>query len=368
MARLRTSAALLMFVTLAACHDKPATPTQPFTPVTITGIALFGVPTSSMGVGQNVHLRAATQYSDHSALPIAIGVVWTSSAPQIATIAPDGTLLAVSAGSTTITGNYQGYVATALVRVVDNWTDLDFRVAILNGTSYSQSSADVVRIFAKANDLLFERTGSRMRLIDMTDVGPGTPLTLAGSYMDARTGEQPDGIVVWTEDPTATSAGGFSQTLVRQGGYVNRVPATSGSNRVFVSAIDYQHRYGICGYDAETRKIRISDRSANGECRGVSGLTCVDNGQFWECPDVRNDFYAQPDVFIATTIVHEFLHPVGLAGNNDHYGTPTCIARVGMSSTEANDRARAQWSCGQCPDLFLRFRPSAAPSPAWRDR
>jgi hypothetical protein len=129
---------------------------------------------------------------------------------------------------------------------------------------------------------------------------------------------------------------------------------------VYVSAIHYEHMYARCGYDT-TGTIRIGDKSANGECRNQSGLTCVNNGKFWECPDVRNDFYAQPDVFTASSIVHEFMHPVGTAGNSDHYGTSTCTNRVGMTAAEAADHGRFQWHLGMCPDLFLRFRPTGAP-------
>jgi hypothetical protein len=73
-------------------------------------------------------------------------------------------------------------------------------------------------------------------------------------------------------------------------------------------------------------------------------------------------------VYLATTIVHEFMHPFGSAGNNDHYGTSACTGRTGMSAAEAGDRVRFQWNCGQCPDLFLHFRPSGAPSTAGRGR
>jgi hypothetical protein len=178
-------------------------------------------------------------------------------------------------------------------------------------------------------------------------------------------GEQPDGIVIWSEDQTAVSLGGYSQTVSRPSPYVNRFPGPSGNNRVYVSTIHYDHKYGRCGYDA-TGSTRVSDRSANGECRNQSGLVCVNNGQFWECPDVRQDFYAQPDVFTASTIVHEFMHPIGTAGNNDHYGTSTCTARTGMSPATASDRVQFQWHSGQCPDLFLRFRPTGAPAASRR--
>jgi hypothetical protein len=86
-------------------------------------------------------------------------------------------------------------------------------------------------------------------------------------------------------------------------------------------------------------------------------LLCVDTGRYWQCPDTLSDLYSQPDHFPACTIVHEFMHPFGSAGNFDHYGTAQCTSRTGMSSAAASDRAQFQQHCGICPDLYLRFRP-----------
>lgn len=365
MRRRRRLAPFLMLAALAACNHYQSTPTSSSGPVTLTGVVIYGAPTSSMGVGQTAHLRGMETYSNNKSVAISAGISWTSSSPSVATVSADGTVFAVAPGTTIITGRYVQFSSPVTIRVVQNWPDLDFRVVVLNGGSDGPLPSDVVRIVAKASDFLFERTGSRMRLIDMADAGPGTSIERASRYLDAWTGEQPDGIVVWSDDPDAVSFGGFSQTVARLQPFVNRFPGVSGNNRIYVSTIDYDHKYARCGYDT-TGAIRISDKSANGECRNQSGLVCVDTGRYWQCPDSLSDFYAQPDVFQASTVVHEFMHPFGSAGNNDHYGTPTCIARVGMSATEAADLAKGQWNMGQCPDLFLHFRPTGAPSSASR--
>lgn len=72
---------------------------------------------------------------------------------------------------------------------------------------------------------------------------------------------------------------------------------------------------------------------------------------------MAENLYAQPDVFTASSIVHEFMHPFGSAGNNDHYSTPACRARLGMSPGASTDLRLSQEHCGMCPDLFLNFRP-----------
>ena len=337
------------------------------TPISAVGLRISGNPTASMGVGQSLYLRAIEVESNGGSSPIGTGVQWSSSSPEVASVSIDGMLLASAPGQTTIGASYLGHSASVVVRVASNWPDLDFRVAILNASSSSKPVNDVTRVFGVASDLLFERTGSRMRLIDMRDAVGDTASRIATIYMESSPPEQPDGLIIWSEDATAVGFGGYSITVTRPAPYVNRFPATGGANRLFVSSIHYEHKYGRCGYDS-TGDIRISDKSANGECRNQTGLTCVDNGSFWACPDTLNDFYAQPDIFRASTIVHEFMHPVGLAGNDDHYGTATCTARVGMTSAQASDRARSQWHMAQCPDLFLRFRPTGAPAASGRAR
>ena len=360
-----TIAAVLAFLTVGlSCDDKsaPTAPTTgtPVAPVTSVGLKILG-PTASIGVSQTVFLRAAELMSNGGTHPVEGGVVWSSSSPEVATVSATGSLVALTPGTTIVTASYIAYTATLTIRVAANWADLDFRVAILNASSSAKPTADVMRVFDVANGLLFERTGARMRLIDMRDALPDTPSRIATIYFESSPPEQPDGLIIWSEDATAVSFGGYSQAILRPAPFSNRFPATSGSNRLFVSSIHYDHKYGRCGYDT-TGGIRISDKSANGECRNRSGLMCVDNGRFWECPDVRENLYAQPDMFLASTIVHEFMHPVGLAGNDDHYSTSTCIARAGMTPSQGSDLARSQWHMGMCPDVFLRFRPAGVPN------
>jgi len=82
----------------------------------------------------------------------------------------------------------------------------------------------------------------------------------------------------------------------------------------------------------------------------------VNNGRYWTCPDALTDLYADSDYFAACTVVHEFMHPFGPEGNNDHYGTSQCTARTGMSAADAQDLRLFQQSCGMCPDLYSKFR------------
>ena len=79
-------------------------------------------------------------------------------------------------------------------------------------------------------------------------------------------------------------------------------------------------------------------------------------GTQWTCNYALNDLYANHDYFTGCTIVHEFMHPFGSAGNFDHYGTAQCTQRTGMSNGDAMDIRLAQQNCGICPDLYRNFR------------
>jgi hypothetical protein len=72
-----------------------------------------------------------------------------------------------------------------------------------------------------------------------------------------------------------------------------------------VSHLD--HMYAGCGYDNALN--HVSATSFGGECRNVSGLPCENNGRYWMCPDAAADYYAQADIFPASTFVHAFAHP-----------------------------------------------------------
>jgi hypothetical protein len=260
--------------------------------------------------------------------------------------------------------------ASSALLVTDTWAaDLDFRVAILNATAAPKPAHDVSRVFDLAIQILQARTGARMRIVDTQEVGLGSPREHAEAYLSSvagLTGGLPDGVLVWAEDENAIGFGGYSTQIAMPAPYANRYPGAAGDNRVYLAAIHWDHKYGRCGYDS-TGQVRISDRSANGECRNRTGMVCVDNGRFWECPDVSENLYAQPDVFTASSIVHEFMHPFGGGGNNDHYSTPSCRSRMGMSETAATDLRRSQEFCAMCPDLFLHFRPRAS-AMVWRGR
>jgi hypothetical protein len=358
----RRAAVALASVWLTACGSEsvpspaPSPTPQPGSAV-LERIDVSGLPQGPLVVGQVVQVRAIGRFSNNTTQDLTTIATWTSSSPVVVSVSTAGLATAQGTGGATLTATTSGVSGTRTVTVIDPFgASEDFRVAVLLAEASPPALADVIRVFDKANELLQLRTGARMARADVSNAGPGVPSTLARAYMDSMPPVLPDGILALSDDATATSFGGYSQTLLMAPPYANRYPAPSGDSRAYLAVVHFEHKYARCGYDA-SGNTRIGDRSAGGECRNQTGLLCVDTGRYWQCPDTLSDLYSQPDHFPACTIVHEFMHPFGSAGNFDHYGTAQCTSRTGMSSAAASDRAQFQQHCGICPDLYLRFRP-----------
>ena len=360
---LRRVALAALLAPLLSCGGDSPGPSQPTGQPTVLGLVMLSAPTASIGVGQVVHLNVAERMSNGELRPvIPSDATWTQSDPEPFTLSRTGVIEARTAGSASVTAAYNGRVVSATIRVVTNWTeDLDFRLAVLDASGSPRPADTAESVLALATDLLFERTGARLRIVDRRNVPPDSATNVTRGYLDGWTGEQPDGVLIWSMEELATTHGGFSTTLARPAPFLNRYPGAGGAGRVHIAAVHFDHMYARCGYD--TRGVdRISDRSANGECRNTSGLLCANNGRYWQCPNTLSERYAQPFMFTASSVVHELIHPYGQAGNDDHYATPTCRGRTGMSAQAALDNQLSQWHCVMCPDLFLRFRPAGVPN------
>jgi hypothetical protein len=317
---------------------------------------LIDAPTQSVVIGQQpAQARARSRNSDGTITDVSFVTSWSSSNPSVLSVSSTGTFSGVNAGTAEIVATYSGITGRLGINVLPvPADDQRFRVAIMLTTGSRPLESDVMRVFAKANDLLLQKTGERMERVDFFDAGPGNVSSLAQAYLQRQTTSVPDGILALSDDATATSLGGYSFTLALPSPFQNRFPTPSSSTREYVAVVDFVHKYARCGYDDAGN--RVSATSFGGECRNQTGLQCVDNGKYWQCPDTLSDLYSEPDRFPACTFVHEFLHPFGTQGNNDHYGTAECTARTGMTPAQAQDRRLFQESCGMCPDLYPKFR------------
>lgn len=240
----------------------------------------------------------------------------------------------------------------------------EFDVAVLVDADGRQPAREEIeRAFAKADAKLRQKTGEGINLTEVAFAVPRGPsvTTMATTFLAARAARPPEGLLLLLNDATSTSFGGYSVTVQPPFPFVNQFPSpvqSVGAGRVYVAVMHFDHFYARCGYDGQQR--RVSDVSFGGECRGRNGLPCVlkPGGEYWTCPDVLEDAYSDWDYYKGCTIVHELIHPFGTEGNLDHYGTPQCIARGGVTQAQAGDTRMAQDNCVMCPDLYPRFKRS----------
>ncbi len=227
----------------------------------------------------------------------------------------------------------------------------ELRVAVVVAAAQRPDADDVARVFSRASRLLEEKSGTRLVKVDEVEAGAGNAGAAARAYLRAHADAPPDGVIVLSDDEESREYGAYSLTVPLPAGHTNPFPSPiEGSARAYVAVVDMAHLYAKCGYDR--RMNHVSTRSRGGECRGAEGLVCVDTGASWMCPDSVRDLNADRDYFLGCAIAHEFVHPFGALGDDDHYGTPQCTARTGMTAATAADRRLFQESCGMCPDLF----------------
>ncbi len=242
---------------------------------------------------------------------------------------------------------------------------LDVAVVVDRRLTPPPSAAEVDRLLALAAARLAERTGERMRVVDVAwdlarddDGSRQGTYALVERYVHRAQANPPEGIVAFTPDEDALASGGLSFMYRPRFAFVNEYPTPArrdGDAFVYVAVIDIHHWYARCGYNEKLE--RVSAVSVGGECRNRPGQPCVQHGGRWVCADAVRDEYMGPGVFAAAGIVHELLHPFGAEGNLDHYGTPSCYRRGAMPRDE-DARALGQWARfnGLCPDLYQRFR------------
>lgn len=305
-----------------------------------------------------MNLRA-TATSDSGTIDVTAAATWRTSNAAVAVVSLVGALTATGTGQADVQVTYQRLSASSGVRVEPRpATDDRFKVAVLAMDARGNPPApDVERVFARAAALFSTKTGVNLAMVDFASVSPGSPLDAARTYVDGLGPDtaMPDGLLALSNDGTAVTFGGYSQTFALPPSHVNTFPSPYRPPTVgYLAVQDYFHIYARCGYDSQGNRVR--DRSANGECRNQSNLMCVNNGRNWVCPDTLGDLYAEDDYFAACTIVHELSHPFGPLGNQDHYGTAECSARTGMSQAQATDHRLFQESCGLCPDVYNNVR------------
>lgn len=356
--RLTSYAPIVLAIAGAAgCGDglQPSPPAPAPAAVVDVQIAL---PVNSLAIGQSVRALLLGRRADGTQTELDGPADWRSSNAAVLSVSSTGMMTARSSGDAEVSVQYAGLSSRQQMNVRSSSPDdLPLRVTVMLSTASVPAEPDIDRVFAKASDIFFGLTRERLLRIGTFNPGRGNTAGQAMLFIQTTAVESlPDAILAFSDDQTAFEFGGYSQFLTAPATFQNRFlpPSAFGVPRLGLAAVHFEHMYSRCGYDNALN--RVSGLSFGGECRGQNNLQCVDNGRYWQCPDTLTDLYSEPDGYLACTIVHELAHPYGLSGNNDHYGTDTCVARTGMSGADRNNRRLSQENCGLCPDVYPRIR------------
>lgn len=242
-----------------------------------------------------------------------------------------------------------------------------FTLAVIVDTS----SELVTRLQAQsvvddASAILQEHTGFAFTMVDFVEMTPsGQVSTLGSNYIASRNAaDLPNGIIIFSfgDGDLARTHGGYFITLPGPTGYINEfVSPTFGSDQAYVAINHFSHRYAGCGYGSSTAETPVQNTSFNGECRNQDGVACVEHNGYSMCASAVDNLYAStPTYFAASTIVHEFLHPFGPSGVDDHYYTPGCNQAMAEEASlrpysETFSLEEAEYYNGLCPYVYDNF-------------
>lgn len=234
---------------------------------------------------------------------------------------------------------------------------VEFRVAILVDTATDPVSREQAEaVLALASEKLIDLAGFSFRLTEFLAVdGGGTIEDMVVDYMD-RTSDLPNGLLIFSvgDDDRAKINRAYAQQVPAPEGFRNDfVSPVLGDGYMYVAILQFNHHYAACGY-AGTDTVQ-SPFSSHGECRGVDGEACVMWSGMQVCPVALPFLEGRTPIDMAAEpIVHEFVHPFGSRGPEDHYGSEACNLAMGWPP-EHYDEEEAARNAGFCPDVFEAF-------------
>jgi len=223
-----------------------------------------------------------------------------------------------------------------------------------------EQAAELIR---EANSFLQPLSSINLLMTDYSEDGAGGSTNdMASRYVSAHAAALPNGLVIlaFGDDGRAKRDGGYSYAIAGPPGFTNAfVSPLTGSEQIYVVVVHYNHRYAECGYGGTD--TATSTTALQGECRGQTGLACVQRNGYPMCSDSTMHLYASTRTHaVASSIVHELLHLFSPGGDLDHYDTPECRSRMGYPE-QFRDLQETQYNNGLCPYVYEEFRRSYQP-------
>ncbi len=244
----------------------------------------------------------------------------------------------------------------------------EFRVAVIvDKTTQSVTREQAQAVIAEASGYLREFSPIGLTMVDFTE-DSSSPNDMTGSmfgrYVETHRSALPNGFVIFSAPAGSVSklTGGYGYLDIYEGdgGFKNSfVPAARASNALYEAVVDYNYKYMPCGYGATDQVTSAS--ALPGECRGQTGVACVQNNGYSMCSNAVGNLYTStPTHAVASMIVHALLHNFAPGGNKDDYATPECNARMGYPDGFF-DLQESEYYNGLCPFVYEEFTKSYRP-------
>lgn len=241
-------------------------------------------------------------------------------------------------------------------------------LVFIDDNSYQVSDNEIYAYFEQASSMLFNRTCTDIKVTEIwhvsvqknEDIG-----NITGNLLKENTEltNNANGFVFFSHLPDCAKNNGGCAWSIEPSfygvpNYCNTFSHKGQTNFIYGSLIDWNHKFGACGYDSDGN--HVSDSSIDGECRNQQGITCVLQNGYYMCDNLVSDYYASNNqIFTITTIVHEIMHHFGDNGVMDHFGTTTCQAG-GSYSKDFYCPTNDDFGCyfGMCPYTYKNFENS----------
>ncbi len=239
-----------------------------------------------------------------------------------------------------------------------------FTVAVIvDKTMQSVTREQAQAVIVEASGYLREFSPIGLLMTDFTeDSNDGGATDIANRYMASHTQALPDGLLIFSfgDNGKAKTDGGYGFALPAPEGFNNPfVSPLGGSNQMYVAVVDYSYKYMPCGYGGS--EAASSAVSLPGECRGQTGVACVQNNGYSMCSNAVGNLYTSPPTHaVASMIVHGLLHNFGPNGDQDHYAAPECTARMGYPAGFF-DLQESEYYNGLCPFVYEEFTKAYRP-------
>ncbi len=256
---------------------------------------------------------------------------------------------------------------SAMVNGLDCNRSRTFNMIVLfDDNSYTATDEEIMDMMKLSSDHLFARTCTGINVLEILRVkvdGTISDGNLTSNIDDVLPFElakhkdlvaKANGFTFFTEMLDCSHYnGGCTAEIVPKfqldmPEYCNDIPTLSSTiDYVYLygSIVDWDHKYGACGYDFDNylKEQKVRDHS---------DIQCIDHNGFSMCPLVVNEYYASdPRLMVASTIVHEIMHFFGDRGNYDHrMGDEICLDRYkgtldGVSCTRSDG---TEYDDGDC--------------------